>query len=45
MIELSICDIRESRYRASLTLLKGVNEFSSPVLSTCLNPIWAEFGT
>ena len=45
MIELSICGIRDSRYRASLTLLNDVNEFSTPVLSICCSPIWAEFGT
>jgi hypothetical protein len=45
MIELSICGIRDSRYRASLTLLHYVNEFSTPVLSTYCSPIWAEFGT
>ena len=45
MIELSICGIRDSRYRASLTLLNDVNEFSTPVLSICCSPIWAELGT
>jgi hypothetical protein len=45
MFALSICGARDSRYLASLALLKGVNEFSSPVLSTCCSPIWAEFGT
>jgi hypothetical protein len=45
VIELSICGIRDSRYRASLILLKGINECSSPVLSTYCSTIWAEFGT